>query len=84
MTKATSAHGCTVAPSTNIKGRASKHFLRQIHHTRGQLTPGNDIMSGKRANIFGQGRPETPYQERDEEPAEVPQRATAAQLATRK
>ncbi|KAH7086206.1 hypothetical protein FB567DRAFT_445195 [Paraphoma chrysanthemicola] len=40
-------------------------------------------MSGKRANVFGQGRPEEPYQERDD-PAEVPQRATAAQLATRK
>ncbi|KAL5120392.1 hypothetical protein ACEQ8H_001682 [Pleosporales sp. CAS-2024a] len=41
-------------------------------------------MSGKRANIFGQGRPERPYDEREEEAAEVPQRATAAQLATRK
>ncbi|KZM22106.1 hypothetical protein ST47_g6691 [Ascochyta rabiei] len=40
-------------------------------------------MSGKRANVFGQGRPESPYEERDE-PGEVPQRATAAQLAARK
>ncbi|KAF9692138.1 hypothetical protein EKO04_010142 [Ascochyta lentis] len=40
-------------------------------------------MSGKRANVFGQGRPERPYEDRDE-PAEVPQRATAAQLAARK
>jgi hypothetical protein len=40
-------------------------------------------MSGKRANLFGQGRPENPYDERDE-PAETPQRATAAQLAARK
>lgn len=40
-------------------------------------------MSGKRANVFGQGRPETPYEERDD-PADVPQRATAAQLAARK
>jgi hypothetical protein len=40
-------------------------------------------MSGKRANVFGQGRPERPYEERDD-PAEVPQRATAAQLAQRK
>ncbi|KAH8728532.1 hypothetical protein GQ44DRAFT_609221 [Phaeosphaeriaceae sp. PMI808] len=40
-------------------------------------------MSGKRANIFDQGRPESPYEDRDG-PAEVPQRATAAQLATRK
>jgi hypothetical protein len=41
-------------------------------------------MSGKRANTFGQGRPERPYEERDDEPADTPQRATAAQLATRK
>ena len=40
-------------------------------------------MSGKRANLFGQGRPEDPYNGRDE-PAEIPQRATAAQLAARK
>ncbi|KAG9205433.1 hypothetical protein G6514_008075 [Epicoccum nigrum] len=40
-------------------------------------------MTGKRANLFGQGRPENPYDERDE-PAETPQRATAAQLAARK
>ncbi|KAJ4375419.1 hypothetical protein N0V86_006950 [Didymella sp. IMI 355093] len=40
-------------------------------------------MSGKRANLFGQGRPEDPYNERDE-PAEPPQRATAAQMAARK
>ncbi|CAO2658022.1 Nn.00g072820.m01.CDS01 [Neocucurbitaria sp. VM-36] len=41
-------------------------------------------MSGfKRGNVFDQGRPECPYEERDE-PADVPQRATAAQLATRK
>ncbi|KAJ4987614.1 nucleoporin nsp1 [Stagonosporopsis vannaccii] len=40
-------------------------------------------MSGKRSNLFGQGRPEDPYNERDD-PAEVPQRATAAQLAARK
>ncbi|KAH7394565.1 hypothetical protein BKA66DRAFT_557538, partial [Pyrenochaeta sp. MPI-SDFR-AT-0127] len=37
----------------------------------------------KRGGIFDQGRPEQPYDERSE-PAEVPQRATAAQLATRK
>jgi hypothetical protein len=84
MTKWTFAHGCTVAPSTNIKDWASKHLQPQIHHTRGQHTPGNDIMSGKRANTFGQGRPERPYEERDEEPADTPQKATAAQLATRK
>jgi hypothetical protein len=41
-------------------------------------------MSGKRANIFGQGRPERPYEDRDDDAADVPQRATAAQLATRK
>ncbi|KAF1349445.1 hypothetical protein EJ07DRAFT_184413 [Lizonia empirigonia] len=40
-------------------------------------------MSGKRANVFGQGRPENPYEERHG-PAETPQRATAAQLAARK
>ncbi|KAF3032668.1 hypothetical protein E8E12_004262 [Didymella heteroderae] len=40
-------------------------------------------MSGKRANLFGQGRAEDPYNERDE-PADAPQRATAAQLAARK
>jgi hypothetical protein len=62
----------------------SKHFLPQIHHTRGQLSPGDATMSGKRANIFGQGKPERPYEEREDDPAEVPQRATAAQLATRK
>jgi hypothetical protein len=41
-------------------------------------------MSGKRANTFGQGRPERPYEEREEEAAEIPQKATAAQLAARK
>jgi hypothetical protein len=41
-------------------------------------------MSGKRANIFGQGRPERPYDERDEDAADPPRQATAAQLATRK
>jgi hypothetical protein len=41
-------------------------------------------MSGKRANIFGQGRPERPYEDRDGDADDVPQRATAAQLATRK
>lgn len=40
-------------------------------------------MSGKRANIFEAGRPEDPYADRDG-PADVPQRATAAQLAQRK
>jgi hypothetical protein len=45
---------------------------------------GTAIMSGKRANIFGQGRPEKPYEERDEDAVDVPQRATAAQLAARK
>jgi len=40
-------------------------------------------MSGKRANTFGQGRPENPYEERDEE-VEIPRQATAAQLAARK
>ncbi|KAL1648225.1 hypothetical protein SLS61_007097 [Didymella pomorum] len=39
-------------------------------------------MSGKRANLFGQGRPEDPYNERDV-PDDAPQRATAAQLAAR-
>ncbi|KAF2127875.1 hypothetical protein P153DRAFT_342795 [Dothidotthia symphoricarpi CBS 119687] len=41
-------------------------------------------MSGKRQNTFGQGRPERPYEERDSGPEDVPTRATAAQLATRK
>ncbi|KAI2481148.1 DUF2457 domain containing protein [Pyrenophora tritici-repentis] len=41
------------------------------------------MSSNKRGNIFGQGRPERPYDERDE-PADVPQKATAAQLAARK
>ncbi|EFQ85408.1 hypothetical protein PTT_19648 [Pyrenophora teres f. teres 0-1] len=41
------------------------------------------MSSNKRGNIFGQGRPEQPYDERDE-PADVPQKATAAQLAARK
>jgi hypothetical protein len=45
--------------------------------------PPGTTMTGKRANLFGQGRPENPYDERDE-PAETPQRATAAQLAARK
>lgn len=40
-------------------------------------------MSGKRANVFGQGRAENPYEDTDG-PAETPQRATAAQLAARK
>ncbi|KAF3040581.1 hypothetical protein E8E11_004431 [Didymella keratinophila] len=40
-------------------------------------------MSGKRANLFGQGRPDDPYNERDV-PDDTPQRATAAQLAARK
>jgi len=40
-------------------------------------------MSGKRANIFGQGKPERPYEERDDD-VDPPQKATAAQLATRK
>ncbi|KAL6705944.1 hypothetical protein ACN47E_006223 [Coniothyrium glycines] len=42
------------------------------------------MSSNKRGNIFGQGKPERPYEERDSDPADVPQRATAAQLATRK
>jgi hypothetical protein len=37
----------------------------------------------KRGNIFDQGKPENPYNERDEGPVEA-QRATAAQLAARK
>lgn len=41
-------------------------------------------MSGKRANIFGQGKPERPYEEREDAEADVPQRATAAQMAARK
>jgi hypothetical protein len=41
-------------------------------------------MSGKRANIFGQGKPERPYEERTDDEAEVPVRATAAQMAARK
>lgn len=41
------------------------------------------MSSNKRGNIFGQGKPERPYEERDD-PADVPQRATAAQLASRK
>jgi len=41
------------------------------------------IMS-KRANIFEQGKPEQPYNEREERPVEPAQRATAAQLAARK
>jgi hypothetical protein len=63
----------------------SKQFAAQIHQRAVISThEGAQIMSGKRANIFGQGKPERPYEERDEEAAEVPQRATAAQLATRK
>jgi hypothetical protein len=41
------------------------------------------MSSNKRGNIFGQGKPERPYEERDD-PADVPQKATAAQLAARK
>ncbi|KNG51908.1 hypothetical protein TW65_00923 [Stemphylium lycopersici] len=41
------------------------------------------MSSNKRGNIFGQGKPERPYEERDD-PADVPQKATAAQLASRK
>lgn len=41
------------------------------------------MSTNKRGNIFGQGKPERPYEERDD-PADVPQRATAAQLAARK
>ena len=40
-------------------------------------------MSAKRANIYGQGRPERPYDERTDED-DPPKQATAAQLATRK
>ncbi|USP79179.1 uncharacterized protein yc1106_06453 [Curvularia clavata] len=40
------------------------------------------MSANKRGNIFGQGKPERPYEERDD-PADVPQRATAAQLAAR-
>ncbi|KAJ4366164.1 hypothetical protein N0V83_007799 [Neocucurbitaria cava] len=39
-------------------------------------------MSGKRGNVFQQGRPENPYEENDD--ADIPQKATAAQLASRK
>ncbi|CAN9189075.1 unnamed protein product [Alternaria alternata] len=41
------------------------------------------MSSNKRGNIFGQGKPERPYEER-EDVADVPQKATAAQLASRK
>ncbi|KAL1795067.1 hypothetical protein ACET3X_006883 [Alternaria dauci] len=41
------------------------------------------MSSNKRGNIFGQGKPERPYEERDDV-ADVPQKATAAQLASRK
>ncbi|KAI4607776.1 hypothetical protein J4E80_009517 [Alternaria sp. BMP 0032] len=41
------------------------------------------MSSNKRGNIFDQGRPENPYDDRDEV-ADVPQKATAAQLAARK
>ncbi|RMZ67386.1 hypothetical protein GMOD_00001301 [Pyrenophora seminiperda CCB06] len=41
------------------------------------------MSSNKRGNIYGQGKPEQPYEERDD-PADVPQKATAAQLAARK
>ncbi|KAF2853544.1 hypothetical protein T440DRAFT_310064 [Plenodomus tracheiphilus IPT5] len=40
-------------------------------------------MSAKRANVFSQGRPENPYEDRDG-PPDPPQRATAAQMAARK
>jgi hypothetical protein len=41
-------------------------------------------MSNKRQNIFGQGKPEQPYEERMEMPDDPPKVATAAQLAARK
>ncbi|KAG9188601.1 hypothetical protein G6011_07306 [Alternaria panax] len=41
------------------------------------------MSSNKRGNIFGQGKPERPYEER-EDVADTPQKATAAQLASRK
>jgi hypothetical protein len=41
------------------------------------------MSSNKRGNIFDQGRKENPYDDR-EEAADVPQKATAAQLAARK
>ncbi|KAH6878700.1 hypothetical protein BKA58DRAFT_409123 [Alternaria rosae] len=41
------------------------------------------MSSNKRGNIFDQGRPENPYEDRDDV-ADVPQKATAAQLAARK
>ncbi|KAH9880803.1 hypothetical protein IAQ61_001097 [Plenodomus lingam] len=40
-------------------------------------------MSAKRANLFSQGRPDDPYQDRDG-PPDPPKRATAAQMAARK
>jgi hypothetical protein len=57
----------------------------QTHHQLARRTSTNPgaTMSGKRANLFGQGRPEDPYNERDV-PDDAPQRATAAQLAARK
>jgi hypothetical protein len=91
MTKALTSS--TVAPS------AQKHYTPEPSTTRvhGVITRSTirlhpslidpqviaTMSSNKRGNIFGQGKPEQPYEERDD-PAEVPQRATAAQLAARK
>ena len=38
----------------------------------------------KRGAIFNQGKPEDPYNERDDAPVDTPKQATAAQLAARK
>jgi len=38
----------------------------------------------KRGSIYSQGKPEDPYNEREDAPADPPKQATAAQLAARK
>jgi hypothetical protein len=57
-----------------------------LNHNPLERTPAFRLpaMSNKRGSIFEQGKLERPYEEREEAPVEVPQRATAAQLASRK
>jgi hypothetical protein len=79
----TSLARCTFLVTPSERQNISCH-PRPITKSRAARQPNpGATMSGKRANLFGQGRPEDPYNERDE-PAETPQRATAAQMAARK
>jgi len=74
-------HGCSLL----IHDRAPKHhwlFHVLVHQHASSRTHTRD-MSAKRANVFSQGRPENPYEDRDG-PPDPPKRATAAQLAARK